>query len=438
MPRHVPRPRSQRGLSLIELMVALVLGLLVAIGIVNIFTATSSSSVVQTQLAKLQEEGRFAIGALTADLRMANAQYCSNMGGQSAALANTVVALDRYLRAPQVLVSGQVLQAALNDNTTAWGTSSGGNTYPPAPTAAFSLPSFFSMRGYDCTVSACTPVDPFAAGATGIPQQGTAVGQRVPGSSVLTLRYLNGARGWALDGVTSKMVLNGNTVANMPVVPKTGEPPLTDYKSGDLMMLADCNSAQVFAATLSGSTFVPATNYASVAQPSGVLPRLFDFNRDFQTVTYYLQVVATAGGTTGALMRRVNGVSAEVVRGVERLDFLYGVMDAAGNTSFRKAADIDSGSGCASSTVTAIGNDPGCLWRSVQSIEVHILMDGQVPLYTLTPTDLQYRYYADASLSAPADPENTARVVRPSQQGFDSHMLRREFTALVSVRNYNP
>ena len=74
---HLISPRSIRGVSLIELMVAIMLGILVALGIVNIFNTTSSSSLAQSQLARLQEGGRFAITALTSDLRMANAQYCS-------------------------------------------------------------------------------------------------------------------------------------------------------------------------------------------------------------------------------------------------------------------------------------------------------------------------------------------------------------------------
>lgn len=441
MPMFGTSMRRTQGLSLIELMVALALGLLVAVGIVNVFLVTSQSSLVQTQLAKLQEEGRFAMTALTTDLRMANAEYCSNMGGQSSTLSNGVVSLDRYLRAPQVLVPGTTLQAALSDNTTLWGSTSGGVTYPAAPTAAFAMPSFLSLRGYDCTVSTCTPVDPGAPGSTtGIPIQGTDIGDRVPGSSVLTLRYLDGTRGWALDGTKSSMTLSGTNVTGFNIVPQPGEPPLTDYKSGDLLVLSDCNASQVFAANASGGSFTPAgTNYSALAQPSGVAPRLFDFNRDFRTVTYYLQLVDDNNGhKTGALMKRVNGVSAEVVRGVERLDFLYGVMDSAGNTSYRTAAKMDSATTCASSTVTVSGSDPGCLWRSVQDIEVHILMDGQVPLYSLTTADLQYGYDGDTAVTGLAAPGDTARAVMPSQQGIDDHMLRREFSALVSIRNYNP
>lgn len=431
--------RAGRGFSLVELMVAMVLGLIVAGGIVTVFMATSTSSLVQTQLAKLQEEGRFAITALTTDLRMSNAQYCSNMGGQSAGLSNGVMSLDRYLLAPKVLVSGAIFEAALNDNTTTWSSSSGGNTYPVSPVATFTMPSFVSLRGYDCNLTACTPVDPSTASGAGIPAQGMAVGNRVPGSGVITMRYLNGARGWVIDGVNSMIALSGNNVASITIAQQPGEPPLTNFTKGDLLMLADCNASQVFSATLSGSTFTPGTNYSQVARPSGVSPKLFDFNRDFQTVSYFLQMVDDNNGhKTGALMRRVNGVSGEVVRGIERLDFLYGVMDAAGNTSYRSAADIDSATTCASSTVTVTGGDPGCLWRSVQNIEMHILMDGQVPLYSLTTAELQYQYYGDTGVVGLSAPDDSKRTVMPSQQGIDNHMLRREFTAVVSLRNYNP
>jgi type IV pilus assembly protein PilW len=301
------------------------------------------------------------------------------------------------------------------------------------------MPSFITLRGYDCSVTACTPADPADPSGAGIPKQGTAVGNRVPGSSVITLRYLNGTRGWALDGIKSSMALSANTVTSITIVPQAGEPPLTNVATGDLMMLADCNSSQVFSATAAGSTFTPVLNYSAVARPSGLTPKLFDFTRDFQTVSYYLQVVSDNNGhTTGALMRRVNGISGEVVRGIERLDFLYGVVDTAGNTSYRTAADIDSATTCASSTVTTAGGDPGCLWRSVQNIEVHILMGGQTPLYSLTAPELQYQYYADSGVAGMSAPDDSKRTVMPSQQGFDNHMLRREFTAVVAIRNYNP
>jgi type IV pilus assembly protein PilW len=176
-------------------------------------------------------------------------------------------------------------------------------------------------------------------------------------------------------------------------------------------------------------------------------PKLFDVNRDFRTVTYYLRVVSVNNDGkapfTGALIRRVNGGTAgvggsedELVRGVERMDFRYGVEDFDGNTSFLAAADVDSATNCPPQEPGAL-TTAGCLWRSVKSIEVNLLMDGQVPLYTLSADNLKYAYSADPNpgLLAPGD---SSRAVKPGDQGFPDQLLRREFSVLVAVRNFNP
>jgi type IV pilus assembly protein PilW len=229
--------------------------------------------------------------------------------------------------------------------------------------------------------------------------------------------------------------------------PLTDEPPKTDFKDGDLAMLADCSNAQIFAASVTsgvvksnGTGTASGQNFAQPRGPQGLAaPKLFDFNRDFLTVTYYVKVVDTGDGhTTGALIRRVNGVDNELVRGVERLDFKYGVLDANGNTRFLTAAQVDAGTSddCPSKVTTpADTTDPGCLWRNVKSIEVDLLMDGQVPLYTLTPEELTYTYATDGDTTPTAPDDHT---IKPSDQGFVNQMIRREFTALISVRNFNP
>ena len=135
-----------------------------------------------------------------------------------------------------------------------------------------------------------------------------------------------------------------------------------------------------------------------------------------------------------AVLRRNAPLANELVRGIERLDFKYGVQDASGNTSFLTADDVDTSTSCPPSELNAV-TTTGCLWRGVKSIEVSVLMDGQVPLYTLAASDLQYRYSADTNtgLLAPS-----GHAIAPSDQGFPDQMLRREFTALVAMRNYNP
>jgi len=427
---------GQAGLTLIELMVAMVLGLVVAAGIITVFLSTSSSHRIQTQLARLQEDGRFAITRLITDLRMANAQYCSNSGGVNSGSGGIYLS---QLRAP--MVQADALMGALDDVSTAWGSGS----YPTQPTTPYSFPSFLSMRGYQCSETSCTPAVP-----AGLPAIGKNVDDRVAGAGVLTLRYMDSSGGWALGGSSTMVANEDGTVHHIAINPAGTEPKVADYyKAGDLMMLADCSNGQIFAANLQDANqFFPdgldtKRNLAMpVAQQPLSAPRLFNFSRDFQTVTYYLSVTDLGDGrTTGALVRRANGISSEVVRGVERLDFLYGVEDANGATRFLTASEVDDRAAgtiaCPPAAPNPLGSDYGCLWRAVKSVEVHLLMNGQQVNGVLAGNEMLYAYSIDGN-AAPKAPDDASRAVTPVQQGFDNRMLRREFSALVAVRNYNP
>ncbi|MHC1480447.1 PilW family protein [Frateuria aurantia] len=427
--------RGQAGFSLIELMVAMLLGLLVTAGIIAVFLSTSVDSRQQQLLATLQEDGRFALTKLSDDLSMGNAQYCGSVGG-AGVTTSSGIKIDAYLRTPTVDTSS--LSAAIFDSTTPWGGSSGGNTYPTQPTAAYELPSFLYMRGYDCTASSCTPVDPSTASGGGIPAMGTAVGSRVIGSDVLTLRYLDSNGGWALDGTKSHVNLTGSYVTSVTIVPQSTE---TDtLATGDVMMLADCNAGQIFLGAYGSGVFTVKTDLtsAAVTTPSGLSPRLFDLNQDLLNVTYFLQVVSDGNGhTTGALMRRVNGssTSAEVVRGIERLDFTYGVINSSGALQYLTASQVDSVSSCPAAERYPLSSTPGCLWRFVQSIRINILMDGESQLATL-PTNLQNYAYLPDGATTPVAP--SAHTITPSSQGFPTPMMRRAFSTTVSLRNVNP
>jgi type IV pilus assembly protein PilW len=65
------RPSVQKGLSLIEMMVALTLGLFVIAGILSIFSGTKQAYLYQEQTAKIQESGRFVMNFLSKYIRMA-------------------------------------------------------------------------------------------------------------------------------------------------------------------------------------------------------------------------------------------------------------------------------------------------------------------------------------------------------------------------------
>jgi type IV pilus assembly protein PilW len=442
--------RRCAGVSLVELMIAMAIGLLVSAGIVAIFTSTSNNRRVQEQLARLQEEGRFAITQIKNDLAMSGAQYCTGTGG-SAHVAAAGPYLDE-LRAPTIYASDPgALMEALDDVTTPWG-----GAYPAAPIEPYSFPSFLTMRGYDCTASACSPVDPSDKrnpDGFGMPAMGMALDSRVMGASVLTVRYLNPAGGWIVaqdgDAKGSTLATRADGSLSIHLNPFTSD--MANQMKGDppLMMLADCSSAQMFAVSGMGNSNL-VSNGNNFVQPhlfqNMAAPKLFSIGRDMQTVSYYLKVVDNGdgqGNKTGALIRRVNGgkiTGEEIARGVERLDFRYGVQQPDGTVRYYSADQVDNSTraDCPAVPLPITGSDDrGCLWRSVSLIEIDLLMDGQVPLYSLTPDELAYSYAVDG-IFAPASPTDARRKVTPQQQGFPLPMLRREFTAVVAVRNANP
>ena len=431
--------RAMAGLSLIEMMIALVMALIVAAGIITVFTSTSSSNKVQAQMSVLQEEGRYAIHSLRTDLANANGSYCSNSGGNASASGSGLY-LDA-LRSP-IVYSNDVAAyaAAIYDNTVAL----------PAPTQPFVLPSNLYMIGYDCTATACLPTDP----PTTIPPMGPAVGDRVIGADVLTIRYIRPGSGWAI--LPSGSGPPGTTITDPPgggitiaLSPLPGEDPAADFTNGDLVMLATCSNAGVYTVADSGGTLTPTgANYTQpvdISQGRPAAARVFDFTKDFQTVTYYLQVVSAANGhTTGELVRRVNGFDQPLVRGVERLDFSYGIIDANGDTRFLTANEVDTAAGNSIACPPQMPPLPGvtadlvtgCLWRAVQTIQVNILMDGQTPLYTLTTAEMNYIYSPDGD-TVPTPPAAHLPIT-PASQGFPNQLLRREFTTIVALRNFNP
>lgn len=74
--------QNQRGLTLVELMVALAIGSFLMIGAVQIYNQSRQAFVVNESIARVQETAQFAMDTIEADLRMA-----SNWGRNSRGLA---------------------------------------------------------------------------------------------------------------------------------------------------------------------------------------------------------------------------------------------------------------------------------------------------------------------------------------------------------------
>lgn len=430
--------RSVGGFSLIELMIALVLGLLLSVGIVSLFSGTSKTNRVQTGLARLQENGRYAMTRIQDDLRNLGGQFRSNTVGSG--FVQTASGPVYPLSAPRVNATGFTFP-----DGTAGAAPSGWST-----TKAYPLSPRDFIQGYDCTSGTCSPAVP-----TGFPATGTSANQRVPRTDVLTVRYQRGT-GWPYTvsgtGATTVITLTpnwrGRDPASAPPDPlpapsvancHDGPDDCLNIQTGDLVLLSDCGGSTIFQVTVSGTFTLKPLNLREAAQlqPGAATdscdPRVFNFSRDLVTVSYWIKLVAdetVSGRLIPALMRRENGVDQEVVRGVDRLEFLYGVQYANGSVRYLTAKDLTDNSTAANCPVAPPGVttlEAGCLWRSLLSVEVHALMNTVDNINDLSSVDQAFRFRT----TTPTPPGAT--LVTGVSAG---KMMRREFIALTSVRNF--
>lgn len=450
--RHVVRSARTLGFSLVELMVALTLGLLIALGLVTLFEATSKTNRVQEGMAEMQENGRYAVTRVNYDLRLASRQLMNASGYSAPTSPNTSV-----LQAPNVYYS----KIPFPD----------GDLLPPAGWPALTTvptwplsPAFF-IAGNACSASACSPT----AVPGYLPAMGTGVGSRVQNSDVLTVRYLNSPGYSSYQGGTPgtipelKMNCSGTSLTNLVWTKITNTKGGGLYKSADsnfasddLAMLTDSSgNSSIFQVDVAGAVNStqtltpkningpPGTNVKCLEQSGEI--KLFNFSRDFVTVHYWLRLDAdqsVAGRVIPALMRtQANNTGAasvnhvELVQGVEQMTFLFGVQKLDGNVQYLDAGSVATGTNCplppGQFTKAAVPDTTACLWRSLASVEVHMLVDSINNLYTLTPAEMMYRYNGSTPINPPAQ-----NIAMPN--GVNAGMMmRREFMTLVSIRNYN-
>lgn len=71
-----PNIKLQRGFNLIELMIAMVLGLIVSLGITQVFLSAKNTYVTQNAAAGIQEDGRFILSKMLQEIRMVSTFGC--------------------------------------------------------------------------------------------------------------------------------------------------------------------------------------------------------------------------------------------------------------------------------------------------------------------------------------------------------------------------
>jgi type IV pilus assembly protein PilW len=388
---------------LAELMIAMVLGLLVAEGIYILFAAAGKVNTTQTALARLQENGRIAIDLIASDLRSAGRMPC---GSKSSPLV--------FADALSSHISGQPAEAAAPTDL--------------ADGVPYALDRDIFLAGSRCVAKACSPV------VSGVPRAGLAAGDKVPGTDVLTVRSLLGD-GLSAGGAGQVCDTDGR-IASISVRGVPGDTVLSGIGGAHLALLAGCTQAQIFRVGVQGNLVTPQSGKpgAPMCAAKDAQTQLFDLDAQLQTSTWYLQLAdddRRQGHKIAALMRRTNGIANEVVQGVERFDLRYSLTDASGNAHWLSADAVSrhvSADGSALQCGSASGLRP-CAWKDVSAVEISLLVNTVDDLPAEAAADAwDYRYSVDG------DTMQRPGAAMPVTGLPPGRMLRREFRTVVALR----
>lgn len=341
----------QTGLSLIELMIAMVVGLILIAGVLSIFISSRQSYSINGAVAQIQENGRFALDFIRKDTRMAGYMGCAK---SSANVTND-----------------------LN---------------PPANTSL----------AYDFTI-----------GITGFEFTGTAPGNTYTITSE-NPSPVTGTGNWAptLDSSLQNLVIPGTDVlvvrnsiggADPVYITSDPAPPAANFsisiaggvQPGQIMVISNCVDTLIMQATnvTGGGTLVVHNTGGSTTpgNSTNIIPSVF-LGAQISTPVSVVYYIGKAVDGSPALFEattdttKVNGFnSQELVPGVENMQVLYGV--------------DTTGSQVPSQYVTATNVAD---WSTVVSVRVALLMRsdmGAVPLPAAAP---QYQL-EDTTIKAPLD-----------------------------------
>lgn len=345
--------RTSAGLSLVELMIAMVIGLVLLLGLMQVFAASRTASRLSEGLARVQENGRFAMDFLQRDLRMAGHFGCVN--DQSHSINNP---------------------GSLHTTFTA-------GAHP-------ALDFTQSIQGYEAADT--KPGDPLTLSATpatggieytpALPTEyAAALTNRVDGSDIVALRFLvpDGVPVTAIGGTDDKPTFSFDT--GRWAVLQSGVP------TPGLFGVADCVSATVFQASAVSST-AGTVRFDTAPNNSSSFATLYTAGQSVlyraESVVYYIGYDATTRQSSlyrvrfdaapgGALAA---GQPEALVEGVRNMQLLYGQdhkLSATGAPSGfidrqGTAADVD-----------ASLSPADAAWRRVGAVQLGLVLESPDP-----------------------------------------------------------
>lgn len=273
---------SESGVTLIELMVSLVIGMLVLSGVTYVFFASRTTYGYNESLSRIQENVRIAFDTLGYDMRMAGFFGC----GKADLIPINVVA-----NSPPVTKVDQTIAVA-------------GYIYGDAAVSFVDAGSLKGVAGSDVVVIRRGAVTPASL-----------VGQMSSTSDVLRLDCNPGA-----------------IKKNDPVL-------VTDCGSGELFRATAVDGSTDSGSCDGNSNTVTEVSHAAASNSSAALSKIYGPDAQvmrFEEIAYFLRDSGrkTKGGNPViSLFRRVNGEDEEMVEGVENMRLFFEINGAAGKFS---------------------------------------------------------------------------------------------------------
>lgn len=320
------QPDRAHGFTLVEMLIAITLGMLLVIGVSYAYLGTKQTSRMQASLARMQEGARFAFETMALDIRMAGSTGCS--------VINTPI-----------------------------------NLYG---TADWFADLFFQpLVGYE-NASATAPTTPQNIRANVSTLSGHSA------SDALAVVLAEGGGGVIMGGNREYRVMAFTSPNIFTVTPAP-----TALSSGELVVATDCQTALLGVATVAGNVITIAgatTAYGPGSRVFGVTGNLFYIGVNAAgEPTLYRQHLTQAGGAPST-------VSQELVEGVEDMQIMYGVdttptADHIVDT-YLNANDVE-GAGVPGAT-------PKEKWQRVLSIKVNLLMRSTEDGIISAPQDYHY------------------------------------------------
>lgn len=266
---------KQQGFSLVELMVAIVLGLILVAGVIELFVNNRQVYRVQDAQSRLQENGRYAIKILSQSIERAGYLGCATRSALN--ITNVLNTPNAYLWDITTPIEGQE--------------ATGANSWTPAADASITQP----VGGSD--ILTIRTIEPPELRVVTHPTTG------LPGSADITV---NGSNGLA---------------------------------TGDIVLAHDCVAGAIFeitSATPSNGTLAHAQGAGTSKTPGNATATLgYNFGAGWvnkiATNSFYIRLRENA--PIPSLYRKTAGEDAvELVEGIESLQIRYGV-DTSGNGS---------------------------------------------------------------------------------------------------------